>query len=154
MEQRPQFVCEVLYIQPKFEELKRRFPAYVNPDYEAGKRFDPIERCKTVLRESREVVFEYVHMDRDALTDEVLAEMDREGLLPALYEEFLGFAEKYPDEQRKYPIAALGSWALVRGDRYVACSWDDGYGRRLYLHGIDSVWLDRCRFLAVRNLSV
>ena len=153
MEQRPQFVCEVLYIQPKFEELKRRFPAYVNPDYEAGKRFDPIERCKTVLRESREVVFEYVHMDRDALTDEVLAEMDREGLLPALYEEFLGFAEKYPDEQRKYPIVALGSVCQDDGDLDSPYVFEVDVGRYLNMYWIDNPYPSNrnYRFLAVRK---
>ncbi|MFH1621226.1 MAG: hypothetical protein ABIB04_04030 [Patescibacteria group bacterium] len=144
------FSAPIVYVQPEFEELKRRFPAYVNPDYK-GKRFDPIERCKAVSKENREVAFEYVHLDRDASTDEVLAEMDRKGLRPALYEELLGFAEKYPDEQRKYPIVALGSEAYVDGDRYVACLWDDYDGRNLYLHWLDDGWDGIVRFLAVRK---
>ena len=102
--------------------MKRRFPAYVNPDYN-GVRFDPIERCKDVSKESREVVFEYIHMECEALTDEVFTVMDCSGLRPALYEELLGFAEKYPDEQRKYPIVALGSVTLVDGNRRVAYLW-------------------------------
>ncbi|MEO5927844.1 MAG: hypothetical protein ABIO72_03935 [Patescibacteria group bacterium] len=146
----PKFTALVTYVQPEFEELQRRFPAYVNPDYK-GKRFDPIERCKGVSKENREVAFEYVHLDRDASTDEVLAEMDRKGLRPALYEELLSFAEKYPDEQRKYPIVALGSEALVGGDRSVACLWLDGDGRGLRLSWVDDGWGDHCRFLAVRK---
>jgi hypothetical protein len=90
-------------------------------------------------------------MDRDASTDEVLAEMDRKGLRPALYEELLGFAEKYPDEQRKYPIVALGSEADVGGDRGVACLWRDGDGRHLDLGWIADVWDGHDRFLAVRK---
>lgn len=144
------FSAPVVYVQPAFEELKRRFPAYVNLDYK-GKRFDPIERCKGVSTENREVAFEYVHMDRDASTDEVLAEMDRKGLRPALYEELLGFAEKYPDEQRKYPIVALGSGAHVHGGRRVAYLWDDDDSRNLYLYWIGGDWDDHCRFLAVRK---
>jgi hypothetical protein len=139
----------IVYVQPEFEELKCRFST-LNPDYK-GKRFDPIERCKAVSKENREVAFEYVHMDRDASTDEVLAEMDRKGLRPALYEELLGFAEKYPDEQRKLPIVALGSEADVDGNRSVACLWDDGNGRYLNLDWIGSDWLDSDRFLAVRK---
>lgn len=144
------FMASVVYVQPEFDELKRRFPAYVNPDYN-GKRFDPIERCKAVSKENREVAFEYVHMDRNASTDEVLAEMDRNGLQPALYEELLGFAEKYPDEQRKYPIVALGSGTGVSGRRCVAYLWRDDDGRRLCLDWIASDWSDCYRFLAVRK---
>ena len=144
------YSAPIVYVQPAFEELKRRFPAYVNPDYK-GKRFDPIERCKAVLKENREVAFEYVHMDRDASTDEVLAEMDRKGLRPALYEELLGFAEKYPDEQRKYPIVALGSETDVRGRRIVAYLWGADDGRNLSLLWIVGGWCDYSRFLAVRK---
>ena len=144
------FSALVVYVQPEFEELKRRFPAYVNPEYK-GKRFDPIERCKAVSKENREVAFEYVHMDRDASTDEVLAEMDRNGLRPALYEELLGFAEKYPDEQKKYPIVALGSEAGVDGVRRVAYLWDNDRGRLLGLPWLGRDWRGSYRFLAVRH---
>ena len=146
----PSFSAPIVYVQPEFEELQRRFPGYVNPDYK-GKRFDPIERCKAVSKENREVAFEYVHMDRDASTDEVLAEMDRKGLRPALYEELLGFAEKYPDEQRKYPIVALGSETRVRARRSVACLWHDGNGRGLNLSWAGRDWYGLFRFLAVRK---
>jgi hypothetical protein len=142
------FSAPIVYDQPEFEELKRRFPAYVNPDYK-GKRFDPIERCKGVSKENREVAFEYVHMARDASTDEVLAEMDRRGLRPALFEEILGFAEKYPDEQRKYPIVALGSESGVDGSRYVAYLWFGDSGRSLDLYWVGLDWDDDYRFLAV-----
>lgn len=152
------FSAPVVYVQPALEELKRRFPAYANPDYK-GKRFDPIECCKGVCTENRgstelaevEVAFEYVHMGRDASTDEVLAEMNRKGLRPALYEELLGFAEKYPDEQRKYPIVALGSEAHMSGDRHVAYLWRDGDGRDLRLRWIGDGWRGNYRFLAVRK---
>ncbi len=144
------FSVPIVYVQPEFEELKRRFPAYVNPDYK-GRRFDPIERCKTVSKENREVTFEYVHMDRDASIDEVLAEMDRKGLRPALYEELLGFAEKCPDEQRKHPIIALGSVTGVSGLRHVAFLSDGGYGRRLSLSWGSDGWGGHFRFLAVRK---
>jgi hypothetical protein len=144
------FSAPIVYVQPEFEELKRRFPTYVHPDYK-GKWFDPIVRCKGVSTENREVAFEYVHMNRDASTDEVLAEMDRKGLRPALYEELLGFAEKYPDEQRKYPIVALGSETGVHGIRCVAYLWRGDHGRNLCLGWVDDDWDDRDRFLAVRK---
>lgn len=143
------FSARIIYVLPPLEELERRFLARVNPNYE-GKRFDPIECCKGVSTKNREVAFEYVHMDRDALTVEVLAEMDRRGLRPALYEELLGFAEKYPDEQRKYPIVALGSETVVDSDRSVASLSGGGWGG-LGLDWVAGSWLDRCRFLAVRK---
>ncbi|MBP9869778.1 hypothetical protein KBC59_04450 [Patescibacteria group bacterium] len=146
----------VNYVQPEFEELKRRFPAYVDPDYFAGLRFDPIECCKAVSKENREVAFEYVYMGRESSIDEtddkVLAEMDRLGFRPALYEELLGFAEKYPDEQRKYPIVALGSVALVHVRlRGVACLWGNGDDSYLDLCWSGCGWNDDDRFLAVRK---
>ena len=59
--------------------------------------------------------------------------------------------EKYPDEQRKYPIVALGSGAHVHGGRRVAYLWDDDDSRNLYLYWIGGDWDDHCRFLAVRK---
>ncbi len=134
----PQFIAHVDYAQP-----------------EKGVRFEPIERCKTVSKDNREVAFEYVHMGRKAMTDKVLAEMDRKGLRPALYEELLGFAYKYPDEQRKYPIVALGSVACLRGHRVVEYKWDGVDGRRHQCpRWFDDGWCLHCRFLAVRKKHV
>lgn len=145
------FSTFISYVQPEFEELKRLFPAYVNPDYKRVERFDPIERSKAVSRVNREVAFEYVHMDRDASADEVLDEMDRKGLRPALYEELLGFAEKFPDEQLKFPIVALGSEKIMLGFRGVAHLWREDDGRHLDLRWIEGGWCGAYRFLAVRE---
>lgn len=144
------FSAPIVYVQPEFEELKRLFPAYVDLEYK-GKRFDPIERCKAVSKENREVSFEYVHQARGASLDDVLAEMDRKDLRPALYEELLGFAKKYPDEQGKFPIVALGSEIDVDGRRDFACLWKGAQGRNLRLGWFDEGWLIDCRFLAVRK---
>lgn len=145
----------VVYVQPEFEELKRRFPGYVNNNIQ-GKHFDPIERCKDVSKENREVAFEYVGMYRDASTDEILAEMDRKGLRPALYEELLGLGsdEKYPDERWELPIVALGSETGEGGRRGVAYLGSDGDGNGLVglcLHWIVNDWHGHVRFLAVRK---
>ncbi len=146
-----QFKALVNYTQTSYEELKRRFPAYINPEYK-GKKFVPIECCKAAaLSGDREVAFEYIHMDRIAYTVEVLAEMDRKGLRPALYEELLAFAEKYPDEQRKFPIVALGSETRAVIGRYIAYLWSDGDGRCLCLNWLGYVWSNGHRFLAVRK---
>lgn len=144
------FTAPIVYVQPENEELMRRYPAYITLDFK-GKRLDPIERCMGVSRENRKVSFEYVHMDRSASTHEVLAEMDRRGLRPALYEELLGFAEKFPNEQRKHPIVALGSETDSGGDQCVAFLWFDEDDGSIELCWIGLDWHSRYRFLAVRK---
>ncbi len=144
------FFAPVVYVQPEFNELWRRFPGCLNPTYERA-RFYPIERCKDVSTESREVTFVYVYMDRGrhTSTNEVLAEMDSRDLRPALYEELLGFADKYPDEQQKYPIVALGSVAYSGSYYCAACLWHNSGSRFLYLYTIYDDWNPHNRFLAV-----
>ena len=149
-----QFKAFVQYIQPGFEELQRRFKPYVNPEYKS--RLDPIERCKTVSRESREVTFEFVCMNRTASSDEVLNELNRRGLRHALYEEFLGFTEKYPDEVLRGHIVALGSATAKDGWDYAACLSSDGICRYLDLRqssifSSSVFWNGYARFLAVRE---
>jgi len=126
------FVAQVVYKQPKFEELKRRFPGRVNKHYKDG-RFYPVERCKDVSQENRKVTFEYVYMGRGKVmsTSMALAEMKARGLRPALYEEGLAFAEKYPEEQQKHIIVLLGSELCVHDDNYVASLTHDADGRML-----------------------
>jgi len=143
------FSAKIVYIQPEFEDLMY-YQAYVDPEYK-GKRFDPIERCESVSKENREVIFEYVHMDRNASTDEVIAEMDCKGLRPALYEELIGFAKSYPDEQRKYPIVALGSVTLMGGYPFVACLWVEDSRPGIFMDCLVGGWQGHCRFLAVRK---
>ncbi|KKR48343.1 MAG: hypothetical protein UT86_C0007G0022, partial [Candidatus Magasanikbacteria bacterium GW2011_GWC2_40_17] len=85
-------------------------------------------------------------------TDEVLAEMDRHGLRPALYEELLAFGAKYPDEQRQFPIIALGSvWRGFGGRLRVAYLSRGGSERSLSLYWFGGDWNGFCRFLAVRK---
>lgn len=157
------FTAPVVYVQPSLEELKCRF-SRVHGYYYEGARFDPIERCKDIYEElrglpaGRHVAFECVYfdgrpsnMDGRPKTDEALAEMDKRGLRPALYEELLGFALKYPDEQRKHIIAALGSETYVGDYRRVAFLQNDKFGRNLNLARIIDYWINDCRFLAVRK---
>jgi len=119
------FTAFVNYLQPSFDELSKAFD-WVNPNY-AKARFEPIERCKGIVRTARDVVFSYFTIDRQMTTEQILDAMDAAGLRPALYEELLAFASKYPNEQRKHVIAALGSIARLGGDLHVACL--DGFGR-------------------------
>jgi hypothetical protein len=71
---------------------------------------------------------------------------------PGRIEYLLSFGEKYPEEQRKYPIVALGSVAKVSGDRCVPDLDRYDTGRGLYLSWWDFGWRGHDRFLAVRKL--
>jgi hypothetical protein len=56
------------------------------------------------------VGFTFVHLNRNKVkNEEVLAAMEREGLRPATFTEFLAFMLKYRELGMKFPIAALGS---------------------------------------------
>ncbi len=131
------FTAPVTYVQPEFEDLRRWFPSY--------------ERCTALEKGCREVAFEYVHMGDYAYTDEVLAEIDRHGLRPALYDELLGFAKKYPEEQLRYPIVALGFVVKYDGHRSAAVITRSGGCRDLCLRRSDISWNGGYRFLAVRE---
>lgn len=81
------------------------------------------------------------------------AELDRLGCRPADLDELLAFGDTYPDEHRKYPIAALG---LVLQDpdgrRCVPCLLEDAGERRVVRPVLlESVWFACWRFFAVRE---
>jgi len=94
-----------------------------------------------------------VHLNRNASTDEAKAEIERRGLIPASLTELLAFGVKYPDEQRKYPIVAIGQAWRVLDYSYFPCLWDDGRGRCLNLRHVGVGWFGFCLFLALREIS-
>jgi hypothetical protein len=147
----PGFRALVEYVQPSYADLKKAFD-WVYDGYKNAE-FKAIDVCKDVSTENREIEFELVHLDKEMHTDAILAELDRLGFRPALYEELLGFAKQYPDEQRKYPIVALGS--VDRSDDRLCSPYvrEDDRGRVLHMLWIDvpDPWFRRCRFLAVRK---
>ncbi len=150
-----QFKVYVKYEQPSsYDDLRLRFPAFVNPDYDKkGIRFHPIKGCRAVSRENREITFELVHLGRFVRsTRKVLIELERRGLRPALYEEFLGFVVKYPQETMEFSIVALGSETRdTKNIRYVACLDVVRGDRVLMQYGVSGGWDDDFRFLAVRE---
>ncbi|MDP3729825.1 MAG: hypothetical protein Q8R26_03740 [bacterium] len=105
---------------------------------------------------------ELVHLNQEITSEEVLKELDKRGLRPAELHELLSFGIKYPEEQRKYPIVALGSvWRNLNGVRGVAGlvggggwhgDWRGGWrDLALYLDDFGSRWRVNCRFAAVRK---
>jgi hypothetical protein len=90
------------------------------------------------------------HFDHEISSEDTVVEMDKQGFKPATLGDLLDFGVKNSEEQRKYPIIALGSIADVDG-RSVAYIRGSGSERRLCLDRFDNHWLEHCRFLAVRK---
>ena len=145
----------VVYAIPALNELMRRFPGGVNRRY-GSIVFTPIKACENVSRETREVEFDLVNLGRNASTTEVLAEIDKYGLRPALPEELLAYGEAHPEVMPNY-IAALGSFSQRhnRADSYdsrdVAYLWRDGRGWHLDFFWLGLDWNAEHSFLAVRK---
>lgn len=100
-----------------------------------------------------EVKAELVHLNRCFSSgDEVLNELDRLGYRPADLAEDLAFGAAYPEEQRKYPIVALGSvWQYPDGGRDVVYLGVRAGDRELDLRWLGDDWHEGWRFLAVRK---
>jgi hypothetical protein len=86
------------------------------------------------------------HMSSEAVVEAIKAA----GWEPGKIEHLLSFGVKYPEEQRKYPIIALGSGALVGGGRRVPGLSRRGAERGLRLGWWGRGWDGDYRFLAVR----
>src|SRR3990167_9382333 len=97
---------------------------------------------------------ELLHFDRYITSEEAIKEMESKGMRPANLKELLVFGKEYPEEQRKYPIVALGSvWRSLLGDRSVAVLWGDVSGRHLYLYWFDCGGGAFDRFAGVRQVA-
>lgn len=135
------------YSQTSSADLRPMF-GWVHSDY-GSIEFKPIDICKDVPRVSCEIEFELVHLDDDMSVNGVLYELTRQGLRPALYEELLGFAKQYPDEQRKHSITAIGSvYGDSSGPRSPRVHYLD------HIRSLDFYHLLHCRPLGCRFLTV
>jgi hypothetical protein len=93
-----------------------------------------------------------VHLDRVVDSDDVLAELERQGLRPGTMFELAYFGEQHPDIQRQFPVVALGSvWTSPSGDRDVGYLWEDDDDRELSLDWYGNRWYAYYRFLAFRK---
>lgn len=99
-----------------------------------------------------ETKIEFVHFGRNISSDDALKELEKMGYRAAEAHELLASGAKYPDVQREFPIAALGSvWRLLRGNRFVVCLDGDGAERDADLNWFESDWDGGWRFAAVRK---
>jgi hypothetical protein len=93
-----------------------------------------------------------VRFEHRMKSEDVVQELEKEGLRPADLPEFLAFGAKYPDVQRKFSVAGLGSvWQDRKGYRNVPCLYEASEGRYLDLHWWDDGWYSYTRFAATRK---
>lgn len=148
-------VPDVIILPIDYSKSLEQMIAAVNYDWKndelTAKRF-PIVGEGVV-----EYEFRYFHFNRNVSSETAVDLIKREDVenpwYPAKLEHLLAFGENFPEEQRKFPIVALGSVGLVLGDRNVPCLHLDGSERSLYLLWWDGDWLGLYRFLAFRKVS-
>ncbi len=93
-----------------------------------------------------------VRYDRRMTSEEVLSELDKEGLRPAELPEFLAFGAEYPEVQRQFSVVGLGSvWRDRKGYHNVPCLYEASDGRYLDLHWWDDGWYSFSRFAVLRK---
>jgi hypothetical protein len=94
-----------------------------------------------------------VHIDRDISSEDAKSAVEVDGWSPAKAEHLLTFGAMFPEEQRKYPIVALGSVGEPDGRRLVLILDTDDSGRHLDLCGWCGDWHRIFRFLVVRKVQ-
>jgi len=97
-----------------------------------------------------ECEYKLSHFDRSVSSNEAVRLITIDGWQPGKIEHLLAFGAANPDEQRKFPIVALGSVAEMGGLRDVAFLRGGDAGRRLGLGWWGGGWDGVYRFLAVR----
>jgi hypothetical protein len=90
-------------------------------------------------------------LDREATTEEILAEAARRGLERPMYEDALRFGLEHPDVQRDGPVVFLHDpWFGIAGRRDVISLWYNAGRRELGLEDFDGLWGRDVRFAFVR----
>lgn len=92
------------------------------------------------------------HFNCSVATEQIEAAIKKEGYEPAAIEQLLAFGLENPEEQRKYPIVALGSsWVDPVGYRGVPYLGEGASGRSVHLYWVVPGYLrgEYYRFLAV-----
>ena len=122
------------------------------PDITA-KKFPPVVGEGIVTYE-----WKLFHFNHDTFSDNAKTAIEEDDpanpWMPADIGCLLAFGKKHPEEQRKYPIVALGSVARVSLLRHVPCLRGDGACRWLSLRRWSGGWLGYFRFLAVRPVKL
>ena len=98
------------------------------------------------------------HFNRDISSDDAKTAIEADDpanpWAPAGLPQLLKYGANHPDEQRKFPIVALGSVARVGLPRLVPYLGRFDAKRSLSLRGWGGDWRAVCRFLAVRPVKL
>jgi hypothetical protein len=119
---------------------------WVSPNITAG-RF-PVKGTGT--KRFRAKLFNF---GRFISSEGALAAIEHEGFTPGSHVHGLAFGAAFPEEQRKYPIACLGSSAQVLDGRVVVYLGMVGDKRGLHLTNWNDGWNDQWRVLGVQEVS-
>ena len=93
-----------------------------------------------------------VRFEHRMTSEDVLRELNDEGLRATELPELLAFGAKYPEVQRKFSVVGLGStWRDRKGYRNVPCLYEASEGRYLDIHWWDDGWYSYSRFAAIRQ---
>ncbi len=92
------------------------------------------------------------HFGHRICSESAIRLMEEDGFEPAQIGHLLAFGEAYPEEQKKYPIGALGSVAKIDQSSGIAQLGFDGRRRRILLNSFHDDWEHDCRFLMVRKV--
>jgi|SRR3989339_35170 len=106
-------------------------------------------RSEEGTKDKKEVAL--FHFNKTMTSEDVIAEMKKDGYRPATIFELLALGVTQPELQRGFPIIALGSDCTLDGSRPVACLCGSAGVRDLYLSWLGLDWSDRCRFVGLRR---
>ena len=151
---------DVTYVMPSYEELKRRFPGGVEVFFNGRYRFELTKECKHISRNPRKIKFVYIQMDAKS-TKGLSARMEKQGLRPAILEELICFAKRYPDESLHKKIIADGSFLWLKAphdpddeETYSPMLWHDDDHQTLTLNPDYTGWHEGNFFLVVKEDDV
>ncbi|OGD67124.1 hypothetical protein A2442_01870 [Candidatus Campbellbacteria bacterium RIFOXYC2_FULL_35_25] len=106
-------------------------------------------RSEEGTKDKKEVAL--FHFNKTMTSEDVIAEMKKDGYRPATIFELLALGVTQPELQRGFPIIALGSDCTFDGSRHVAYLYESAGGRNLHLLWLDNDWNDYCRFVGLRR---
>ena len=103
---------------------------------------------------SQELEARLFHLDRFVSSEEAVREIVARDKArpwsPGRAEHLFAFGARYPLEQQKSPLVALGSTCTVKGKRGVICLYGGGGKRMMRVDAWDGDWASVFGFLAVR----
>jgi hypothetical protein len=96
-----------------------------------------IRECEAVVGRKRIIRCEMICLHRTSDHEEDVAELQRRGLRPAVLSELLAFARAFPDAQKQFPIAALGTYFCGRDYAEAGPAYLDYYGGKRCLRTLE-----------------